>query len=344
MARNRETGWLQAWYGESRWTLWLLPLAILYRLLSAVRRFILQRFVRQRLPVPVVVVGNITVGGTGKTPLLIALVKHLQQQGLQPGVVSRGYGGKSSHWPLEITSGARVEETGDEPMIIFQQTGCAVCVGPDRVASARRLIARGCNIILSDDGLQHYRLGRDLEIAVIDGTRGFGNGYPLPVGPLREPVSRLDKVAMIVVNGGEKPAGTLADRHHYRMQMQPAWLERVGNGERLSLDHLPAGSRVDAVAGIGNPDRFFATLTRLQWQPVPHSFPDHHRYGAGDFHFAGSLPLVMTTKDAVKCRPFAAGDWYAVQVEAAMSDDFFPAFDQLIKPLLPTSVTNVDSQ
>lgn len=197
---NPQDSWLDAWYGTRRWTLWLLPVMWLFIALSVLRRFFILRYRQKRLPTPVVVVGNISVGGTGKTPLIIAMVKWLQQRGYTPGVISRGYGGKAPVYPYLLTAQSTVTEAGDEPLAIFQQTGAAVVVGSDRIASGKVLEDEGCDILLSDDGLQHYRLGRDIEIAVVDGARGLGNGWRLPVGPLREPASRLKTVDWVVVN------------------------------------------------------------------------------------------------------------------------------------------------
>ncbi|RYZ80950.1 MAG: tetraacyldisaccharide 4'-kinase, partial [Moraxellaceae bacterium] len=176
--------WLRAWYGKSSWIYALLPLSWLFTIISAARKFLLVRFLQKKLSVPVIVVGNISVGGTGKTPLILELVKYLQTQGHKPGVVSRGYGGVAPHYPYLLNAQSHAGEAGDEPLLIYRATQCLVCIAPDRVAAAQRLVAEGCTIILSDDGLQHYRLGRALEIAVVDGQRLFGNRQRLPVGPL----------------------------------------------------------------------------------------------------------------------------------------------------------------
>lgn len=331
MSKNRETAWLDAWYGKRKWTFLLLPLMWLYRLLSQGRRFYLQQFSQQILPVPVVVVGNISVGGTGKTPLLITLVEYLQAKGLTPGVVSRGYGGRAPYYPFLLTAKATEIEAGDEPWSIYQQTGCAVCVGADRVTSANILIQQGCNIILSDDGLQHYRLGRHLEIAVVDGQRGFGNGFCLPVGPLREPIKRLQEVDFVIVNGATDT--TLIDKLNatlpavFTMDIQALNWVKVQTQEYFPLTHLSPSTSVHALAGIGNPERFFITLRNLNLHIITHEFPDHHRYVAQDFNFSQTLPLVMTAKDAVKCLNFARQDWYYLAIQANLSKDFWQAFD-----------------
>src|SRR5690606_19157811 len=215
----------------------------LFRLIASLRRFYLRRFVQQALPLPVVVVGNISVGGTGKTPLLIALVKHLQQQGWTPGVISRGYGGKAAHYPLVLTSATRVEESGDEHLSIFQQTGCAVCVDADRVRAARELERIGCNILLSDDGLQHYRLGRALEIVVIDGKRGHSNVCCLLVGPLREPASELPSVDLVEVNSAIQHVAMLVEKTLSISIVPQAWHAMKGI-KVYPADQLPVLSGI----------------------------------------------------------------------------------------------------
>lgn len=327
MAANRETLWLNAWYGTRRWTYWFFPLAWLFRVLAVVRRFWLTRFVQQSPGVPVIVVGNITVGGTGKTPLLIALVEHLKDRGFVPGVISRGYGGSAPGYPFLLTPSATAAEVGDEPLNIFETTGCAVCVGPDRVASANYLQAQGCNILLSDDGLQHYRLGRTLEIAVVDGERGFGNGQCLPVGPLREPVARLSSVDMVVVNGETNASFPPEIKSRFTMTMLPAAWIRLTDQQKFPLPHLLPRTQVHAVAGIGNPQRFYRSLRALGLTPIEHDFPDHHVYAAHELKFSETSPLVMTTKDAVKCRAFAGDDWYSLIVNARLPDTFWTDFD-----------------
>lgn len=326
----RQTLWLDAWYGKRKWIFLLLPLMWLFRLLSLLRRQYLVRFAQQKLSIPVIVVGNISVGGTGKTPLLISLVKHLQTQGFRPGVISRGYGGHAPHYPFMLTAQTSVQQSGDEPFSIFQQTHCAVCVAADRVAAARALEALGCDILLSDDGLQHYRLGRTLEIAVVDGQRGFGNGYCLPVGPLREPVARLKTVDMVVINSAEQCLPMPEGIEIFSMAIAPqAWCNLVQE-QCFDLDYFDRGSRVHAVAGIGNPQRFYTTLDKLQLVLVEHDFPDHHRYSADDFNFSEKLPIIMTAKDAVKCQSFARSDWYYLAVGAALPDYFWQVFDARI--------------
>jgi len=329
---NSHNPWLAAWYGKRVWTFLLLPLLAVFIPLAYFRRYWIQRYTQKRLVTPVVVVGNISVGGTGKTPLLIALVKWLQQQGFTPGVISRGYGGNANHYPYLLTAVTTAAEAGDEPVTIHQQTGCAVCVGPDRVATARILEDQNCDILLSDDGLQHYRLGRDIEIAVVDGQRGLGNGWRLPVGPLREPKARLKTVDWVVVNS---PADNfvlpgLEDLFYVPMQICTQDLINLQSGEKISAAEFNS-VQVNAVAGIGNPQRFLNTLTQLGIAAELHAFPDHHAYTESDLQFANTLPVVMTEKDAVKCRSFAQSHWFYLPITASLPDSFLQAFQQKLE-------------
>lgn len=342
MAKRRETVWLDAWYGDKRWPWLLAPLSLLFRLIALARRAYLSRFDQQQLSVPVIVVGNISLGGTGKTPLIIALIEHLKQRGFEPGVISRGYGGQAPAYPLLVDAGTPVEHSGDEPLSIALATGCKVCVDPDRLAAGRKLEAEGCDLLLSDDGLQHYRLGRSLEIAVIDGQRGLGNGLCLPAGPLREAPRRLRQVDWVVVNGSlnertKAQLNKLAIRDWVPMQIAPDHWQRLVDGEQLALQHLSFGTQVNAVCGLGNPQRFYDTLRQLGLQPLEHDFPDHYQYRSEDLQFERSAPVVMTTKDAVKCRDFARPDWYALAVAAQLPEPFWQALDQKLSELKPAN-------
>ncbi len=331
--------WENAWYGKRRWVYLLAPLAWLFRRLARRRR---ARLERKAVPldVPVVIVGNISVGGTGKTPLLIALVQRLQQVGYSPGVVSRGYGGKSPRYPLMVNLDTAVAHSGDEPLAIARATGCAVCVSPDRVQAAQALRTSGCDIILSDDGLQHYRLARDLEIAVVDGARGFGNGWCLPVGPLREPLERLDEVDWVVFNGSTdkvREQTSLSGTTQHIMTVTPNAWHRVSDGSSETLSYFAEQTPVHAVAGIGNPDRFFTTLERLGLKPVCHRFSDHHHFRPGELVFSPAFPLVMTAKDAVKCQAFAQPDWWYLSVSAELPNTFWNEFLHRLETLKPTT-------
>lgn len=254
---------------------------------------------------PVLVVGNVTVGGTGKTPLVAWLVRYLEAAGWAPGIVTRGYGGRAGHWPQQVRPDSDPATVGDEAVVLARRTGRPVAAGPDRVAAARALVHyRHCDIVVSDDGLQHYRLARDLEVAVVDGTRRLGNGRCLPAGPLREPARRLGTVDLVVAHGD-------AARGEFAMEYRPEPLRRVTD-ENISRAPLPGrGIRVHGVAGIGDPHRFFAQLNGLGFRVTPHAFPDHHPFTPADLRLEPDLPIIMTEKDAVKCRHFAGGNtWY----------------------------------
>ena len=318
--------WLRAWYGKSFWIYWLLPLSWLFAVISAVRKFLLIRFFQKKISVPVIIIGNISVGGTGKTPLLIELVKYLQAQGHKPGVVSRGYGGKAAYYPYLLNDQTRAFESGDEPLLIYRATQCSVCVAPDRVAAALKLVNEGCTHILSDDGLQHYQLGRAMEIAVVDGQRLFGNRKLLPVGPLREPCSRLKTVDLIVINNPAKK-GSLPDLHHvYPMKIQPLAWRKISSAQELSLSDTVFKAPVHAVAGIGNPERFFKTLDDLSVNYYAHHFSDHYKFSASDFESYQQDTVVMTEKDAVKCSEFAKAEWYSLIVSAQLNEHFWKDF------------------
>lgn len=276
------------------------------------------------LPVPVIVVGNITVGGTGKTPLIIWLAEFLKEKGFQPGIVSRGYGGRESKSPQQVRQDSSPELVGDEPVLIAQRTGCPVAVSPKRDVAARELIRHtACNVLLCDDGLQHYALGRDIEIAVLDGDRRLGNGRCLPAGPLREPASRLQGVDMIVSNAR-------AGKSEFLMEYVPLPLRSLTDERRRIEVESLRGREVHAVAGIGNPQRFFSYLRGKELHIIKHEFPDHHPYRPGDLRFGDELPVVMTEKDAVKCRPFATDRFWYLPIEAKMP----PAFQHRLTILL----------
>jgi tetraacyldisaccharide 4'-kinase len=315
------------WYAHEPPPLALRPLATLYGAIGRARRRRLQR-VAPELPVPVIVVGNISIGGTGKTPFTIWLVERLRAWGWRPGVVSRGYGGRAPQYPFAVQADSDAAYSGDEPLLIAQRARCPVVVDPDRVASARMLIdAHGVDIVVSDDGLQHYHLARDLEICVVDGRRGLGNGALLPAGPLRESPSRLAEVDLVIVNGGDwRCAGAVP------MQLQAASLCRLVDGETWPLSAL-RGQRVHAVAGIGDPSRFFASLADAGLQVEPHGFADHHRYRPQDLAFGDDAMVVMTEKDAVKCAAFADARLWALPVAAQLAPDGVERVRQCVEGL-----------
>jgi tetraacyldisaccharide 4'-kinase len=297
------------WYRRSVLSLLLLPVSWIYCGLVTARRALYRAGVLRsvRLPVPVVVVGNITVGGTGKTPLVIWLARHLAGAGFRPGIVTRGYGGGAADWPRLVQPGTDPGEVGDEPVLMARRAGCPVVADPERARAARRLIEEhGCSVIVSDDGLQHYRLSRDIEIAVIDGARRFGNGRCLPAGPLREPLGRLKTVDARVIQGPAAPG-------EYAMALAESGLHTPGGMQPADSYR---GQRVHAVAGIGHPARFFEHLRRLGMDVIEHPFSDHHPFTAEDFDFAGDGPVIMTEKDAVKCERLNITPFSFLVVEA----------------------------
>lgn len=300
------------WYRDSLAGRLLAPLGWCYCLLATLRRAAYRAGLLRsvRLPAPVVVVGNISVGGTGKTPLVIWLARFLKSRGYRPGIVTRGYGGRAPAWPQVVAADSDPGVVGEEPVLLARGAGCPVVADPDRVRAARALLnEQRCDVIVSDDGLQHYRLARTVEIAVIDGARRFGNGRCLPAGPLREPVGRLEDVHARVTLGAPQ-AGELG------MELIAHGFVRLGAPQqRVQADHFRGGP-AHAVAGIGHPARFFAHLRRLGLEVIEHPFPDHHVFRAGDTTFGDGHEIIMTEKDAVKCERLAGVEgWYLV-VEA----------------------------
>ncbi len=324
------------WYDRQPLTLLLWPLSVVFRLFSKLRRLSYQAGLRAIVypGVPVIIVGNITVGGTGKTPLVIALTHRLQEAGYRPGIISRGYRGKAKHWPQQVRPDSDPVMVGDEAVLLAQRTHCPIAVGPDRVAAALALVtASDCNILVSDDGLQHYRLGRDVEIAVIDGVRRLGNGFLLPAGPLREPEQRLKQVDFIVVNGG------IPGQLEYPMPLISNNFLPCDTRQKTIPTDAFDGKKVHAVAAIGNPQRFFKTLRKLGIEVIEHIFPDHYLLRPEDIFFHDGLTVLMTEKDAVKCRHFATQDCYYLQIEASLDDRLWY---RLAKRLPPPDKPTID--
>lgn len=321
------------WYRKSPLSLALAPLGWVYCAAAIVRRGAYRLGIAHvsRVGAPVIVVGNISVGGTGKTPLVIWIARFLMSRGLRPGIVSRGYRGKADHWPQQVRPDSDPIMVGDEPVLLALATGCPVAVDPDRARAARSLLAHAeCDLIVSDDGLQHLAMGRDVEVAVIDAVRRHGNGRCLPAGPLREPVSRLASVDLIVANGGG-----VSGEFHMRM--------RVGEAKSLSeetlsrpLDDFKAGP-VHAVCGIGSPERFFASLERAGLELIRHRFPDHHAFCAADIDFDDQIPVLMTEKDAVKCRRFAGPQHWCIPLQVELPEAFGARLLSLLGALAPVT-------
>ncbi|MBT7167815.1 MAG: tetraacyldisaccharide 4'-kinase [Porticoccaceae bacterium] len=322
---SAEKRWLNACYSNSSWLLLLAPLSWLFSLISAVRRLILQRLYQGRpFSVPVAVVGNISVGGSGKTPLIIALVKALNKLGYTAGVISRGYGGAASAYPLRVTTGTPVDQSGDEPLLIAQSCGCPVVVDPDRVRAVEFLLHEtSCDIVLSDDGLQHYRLHRDIEIAVVDATRGLGNGRMLPSGALRESPSRLSQVDFVVLNGsGADIAAEIGLVGAHQVELQALGLRNIASNLIVPVNAWEGGVKVHAVCGIGHPERFAQTLKELGFEVILSSVNDHQHLSDDDLEFGDDLPMIITSKDAVKYRGVIPDNLWVLEVEMSISEDF----------------------
>ncbi len=308
----------KSWYKKSGLTAFLQPLSWLFCLLVQIRRILYRIKVLRtvRLDVPVIIVGNLTVGGTGKTPMVIELANLLKKYGYRPGVISRGYGGKARTWPQQVRWDGDPTMVGDEAILIARRTRCPMAVGPDRVASAQALLKyTDCNVIISDDGLQHYALGRDIEIAVIDGTRRYGNGKCLPAGPLREPLKRLDQVNFKITNG-------VAGPDEFAMTYKAEKLCRADDPEvTLDISSLK-NQTVHAIAGIGNPQRFFDNLKLSGLDIIEHAFPDHYPFKKSDLDFGEIQPIVITEKDAVKCQRFYLHNVWYQPIKAILDNQF----------------------
>lgn len=305
--------WIEkCWYQRHKAAWLLLPFSALYLLVITLRRLAYQLKLKASFKVkaPVIIVGNITVGGTGKTPFTLWLCHYLQQQGLKPGIISRGYGANVT-LPRLVQAVDVAAEVGDEPLLLARRSGCPVVVCRNRVAAAEYLLANTeANIIISDDGLQHYRIKRDLEIVLIDGTRGLGNGFVLPAGPLREPTSRLNQADIVIANTQPYAAA------HGLMTLEPEQAIALVSGEVLAP---PA--TVSLVAGIGNPERFHLTAVSCGFQiKQRYFFGDHHQFSPQDLTGI-SGPVLMTEKDAVKCQSFARENWFSLAIKARLNSE-----------------------
>jgi len=317
----------RVWYSKSAWFVLLLPLSAVFAAVTSARnKFYRRGWLRSfAVPVPVIVVGNISVGGTGKTPVTIWLAQQLRERGFNPGVVSRGYGGVLGHTPVQASCNSDPDIVGDEPILIATRSRCPVVVHPDRSAAAGNLVAMGVDVIIADDGLQHYRMQRQFEIAVVDGARGFGNGFRLPAGPLRESTRRLESVDRVLVQYATRDdelrqsvAGL--PPHTSGFHLVAHGLQRIDGMETCSFGDM-RGRPLHAIAAIGNPERFFGMLERHGLTIERHAFPDHAVLSARDIAYDDDHPVIMTEKDAVKCRAFATGRHWYVPVDIDMHDD-----------------------
>jgi tetraacyldisaccharide 4'-kinase len=315
------------WYGESHAYIVLLPLTALFSVLAALRRYLYRQGVlgSNMIPVPVVVIGNIAVGGAGKTPVTLWLARFLKEKGLNPAIISRGYGGRKMASSVLVTAESDPVLVGDEPVLLARRSDCPVFVDANRVRAALSAARNGADVILSDDGLQHYRLRRNIEIAVVDGSRGFGNGHLLPAGPLREPVSRLDTVDRILlqqVGGSDKghdSSAALGGRTT-RFSLAGQMLKRIDDGQSRALSEF-SGKSVHAVAGIANPTRFFEFLEEHDIEVHRHPKPDHARLSGVDIRFDDDLDVIVTEKDAVKCSKVSHERLWYLPVTVSFGND-----------------------
>ena len=342
MIRGRIIRFLeQCWYSKPGPLYLLIPLEWAFRLAVFFRRNTLLKK-KQKIPLPTIVVGNITVGGTGKTPVVIALAKYLKAQGYKPGIISRGYSKDrdidQNTYSIVVNENSDPAVVGDEPLVIVTKTKCPFVVNLDRVKAGRDLIKHfpECDVLISDDGLQHYKMHRDLEICVLDGERMAGNGHQLPVGPLREGIHRLHDVNWIMVNEPHdiNSANSLTDKAVVPITIKPAALINLQSQETKPLNFLRELERFVAVAGIGNPERYFRTLETYTSNFERAPFTDHHPYKLEDFVWYGHQTVVMTAKDAVKCRPFAKSNWWYLDVDAKLENGFLAQFHQQLDAII----------
>ncbi len=315
---------MKFWYQKRSVISWLLsPLALIYHTVATTRKSLYKNGTLKstKLSVPVIVVGNITVGGTGKSPMVGWLAELLQAQGFKPGIISRGYKGSLNSTPTLLNDQHTAQEVGDEPLMLFHRLQIPIVICRDRVKAGEYLIEQtDCNMIISDDGLQHYALDRDMEIIMVDGNRRFGNEMCLPAGPLRELKSRCETTPWIVY--------TQDDSMPYNLHLDPEFLTRTEREQPLTS---LKGRTVHAVAGIGNPERFFSLLRRLGATVIPHPMPDHHCYTESDLQFDDDHWVVMTSKDCVKCKKMMGDNVYVLQVKAILSEELTKDLTQAVQ-------------
>lgn len=331
------------WYRRSPWLFLLIPFELFYRSIIFTRKLVyrLGLIESKVFPVPVIIVGNITVGGTGKTPLVIALTQYLKSKGFSPGVVSRGYTSRAPAYPYAVTANSPPAFSGDEPLLISLRADVPVVIDGNRTRAVNYLLKQyQCDVVISDDGLQHYKLGRDIECVVVDGERELGNGRCLPTGPLREPVSRLETVDFIIRNGRKTEMDNTCTNGmssyfgeaQSLMTLEATEIKSLSGNSEVLLANWNNSKTVHAVAGIGNPKRFFSSLKKKGFTVYEHIFPDHHQYSENDFNFGDDLPIIMTEKDAVKAKMLDLPEscWY-VPVSAILEDEFLKDITQRIQ-------------
>jgi len=319
---------VDSWYKKSLWLYLLYPFSFIFSYLTARRRrkYIKNKKFSYKSDIPIVVVGNLTIGGTGKTPLVKYIANELADRGYKPGIVSRGYGGKFKE-TLHVTSETSVKETGDEAQILAK-LNLPFYIDKNRVRAVKKLIKdHDCDVIISDDGLQHYKMGRHVEIAVIDGKRRLGNNLTFPAGPLRESKNRLSSVDFIVNNSGPTEEG------EYLMNISPSKFVHLKSGKSYSVDKWPMHNQIHAVAGLGNPGRFFDLLDKLGFDSIRHPFPDHHNFSSSDIFYLDHLPIVMTEKDASKCKDFDNNKIWYLTIDADVTNKFIDKLDKKIKSI-----------
>ena len=346
---------IESWYRRSGgWTRCLKPLSLLFSFFAERRKQHFLKTARWTPPVPVVVVGNISVGGTGKTPLVVAMVRELRNRGYQPGVISRGFGVESSGCSISVTSDSDPAKVGDEPVMIAQKLNVPLVVDVDRVRAAQYLCDHfDINVIITDDGLQHYNLRRHLEIVVLDGDRLLGNGLCFPAGPLREPPERINDVDMVLINSSDrsKPATTDVLSSKYKVFLQHQNLHCFFLEPSIPVSMVAPSAvvpetirTVHGVAGIGNPERFFHSLELQGYHVVKHSFPDHHAFTSKDICFNDDLPVIMTEKDAVKCYHFADERHFFLPVFANLPGEFVKRLVAEVEAIKPLGLAITSSQ
>ena len=319
---------VDSWYKKSLWLYLLYPFSLIFSYLTSRRRrkFLKNKISAYSAEIPIVVVGNLTIGGTGKTPLVKYIATELSNKGYKPGIVSRGYGGRFKE-TLQVTDQTSVKETGDEALILAK-LNFPFYIDKNRVRAVKNLVANhDCDIIISDDGLQHYQMGRNIEIAVIDGKRRFGNNLTFPAGPLRESKKRLESVDFIINNSGPTEEG------EYLMNISPSKFVHLKSGKSYTVENWPMHNQVHAVAGLGNPGRFFDLLDKLGFDLIRHPYPDHHNFSSSDIFYLDHLPIVMTEKDASKCKDFDNNKIWYLTIDADVNNKFIDELDNKIKSI-----------